>query len=123
MDRAAIFAEVTRRNALRRAHGLPLLDVRAEYAREVSLAEWRKYHAHCNDHAADYEAIRRQVLAELRTKHGTGFRNTMGGRWAVAHETRKRFVAFMELVLGSVPPPGQPAHCRITYGGDLTDGP
>src|SRR4051794_41619707 len=32
----------------------------------------------------------------------------MGGRWAVANETRKRFAAFMELVHRSVQPPGPP---------------
>ena len=38
MDRAAIFTEITRRNALRREAGLPLLDVRQEFAHGVAVA-------------------------------------------------------------------------------------
>jgi hypothetical protein len=37
MDRAAIFAEVTRRDALRRANFVPPIDVRAEFVRQVAL--------------------------------------------------------------------------------------
>jgi hypothetical protein len=41
LDRAALFIELTRRNALRQRAQLPLLDIPAEYERAVRLAEWK----------------------------------------------------------------------------------
>jgi hypothetical protein len=43
MDKAAIFTDLTRRNALRKANGLPLLDIRAEYAHQKWIAKQRDY--------------------------------------------------------------------------------
>ena len=40
VDKAAIFAELTERNALRREAKLPLLDLRDEFEHAVSLALW-----------------------------------------------------------------------------------
>jgi hypothetical protein len=96
VDKAAIFAEVTKRNALRRANFLPPTDVRAEFARQVALARQQEYHARCNEHADEREVIRLEVLAELRAKYGANFGGSTGGRWAIGHLTWKRFEAFME---------------------------
>ncbi|UYW29495.1 hypothetical protein OKC48_13625 [Methylorubrum extorquens] len=83
-DRGAIFSEILRRQALRREAQLPLLDVRAEYERAVEQAQWRA-------HAKTYrEAVRAQVLAELRAKNGSQFGGSVGGRWAVRLLTEKR---------------------------------
>ena len=95
MDRSAIFSETTRRNALRRSHGLPLLDVRAEYDHAVAVAAERDYQGLCDEHADEREVIRQQVLAEYRERFGPNFGHSMGGRWAVGEMTRKRFAAFM----------------------------
>lgn len=95
MDTGAIFAEVARRNALRVANGLPPLDVPAEYAREVTAAKRRDFRVFCDLYLADQEAIRLEVLAELRAKHGPNFGRTMGSRWAVGHLTRQRFSAYI----------------------------
>jgi hypothetical protein len=105
MDKGTIFHDITRRNALRRAHGLPLLNIRDEYAREVAVAGQRDYQARCDKHAADREAIRQEVLAELRTQHGADFGQTMGGRWAIGAMTHRRFTAFMAAQHGAVPEP------------------
>ena len=45
MDKAAIFTDLTCRNALRKANGLPLLDLRAEYAHQIWIAKRREYWA------------------------------------------------------------------------------
>jgi hypothetical protein len=82
MDKATIFSEVTRRNALRKANRLPPLDVPAEYAHQVAIAEQRDYQAACGAQAEEREAIRQQVLVELRAKHGVDFEHTMGGQSA-----------------------------------------
>jgi hypothetical protein len=51
MDKAAIFTELTRRNALRREAGLPLLDVRQEFDHGVAKARWEEYQVVCDAHA------------------------------------------------------------------------
>ena len=117
MDKGTIFHDITWRNALRGAHGLPLLNIRDEYAREVAVAGQRDYQARCDEHAADREAIRQEVLAELRTQHGADFGQTMGGCWAVGAITHKRFTAFMAAQHGAVPEPAGASKNIITYGG------
>ena len=100
MDKTAILNEIIRRNALRHEHGLPLLDVETEFARLVSIERQREYRLTCDQHADEYESIRRQVLAE----YGADFANNMGGRWAIGHQTRVRFTAYMAERYGIHPP-------------------
>jgi hypothetical protein len=121
MDRAAIFTTILRRNALRRANGLPAIDVQAEYTRQVAMASQRDYRAVCDEHAADCEVIRLEVLAELRTKYGEGFGESMGGRWAVGQLTRRRFETFMELTHGARRPATTAAAHPVTYGERATE--
>jgi hypothetical protein len=63
LDKAAIFADVTRRNALRLANGLPPLHVPGEYAHQVAVANQREFRELCDAHITDREAIRQEVLA------------------------------------------------------------
>jgi hypothetical protein len=67
MDRAAIFSAVIKRNALRKAHGLSPLDVRAEYLRQVEITKQRDYQALFEDRPAECEIIR-QPVRMLRTE-------------------------------------------------------
>jgi len=120
MDKAAIFAEVTKRNALRRANFLPPLDVRAEYARQVSLAGEQDYRDVCNEHAAVREAIRKEILTELRAKHGMDFGYTMGGRWAVGDLVRRRFADHMAKAHRLSSPGTSPAKNMLIYGSGST---
>lgn len=89
VDRAAIFASILTRNALRREAHLPLLDVRVTYERELAQALWR---AHVNEH---YEAVRAEVVARLRARFGKRWGGSAGARWHVEIETdrelRRRF--------------------------------
>jgi hypothetical protein len=121
MDKAAILAEILKRNALRRNNFLPTLDVRAEYARQVAVVSQQDYRARCAKHAADREVIRLEVLAELRAKHGQTFGSSMGGRWAVGELTRKRFEAFMKLNYGTPSPEISPAPNLVTFGERRTE--
>jgi hypothetical protein len=83
-DRAAIFSGILQRQALRREAQLPLLNIRAEYERAVEQARWR-------GHVEQYgEAIRAQVLAELRAKNGPQFGGSVSGMWAVRILASKR---------------------------------
>jgi hypothetical protein len=104
VDRAAIFAELTKRNAVRREARLPLLDLRAEYAHQIWIAKRREYWTACDEHADEREAIRRRVLAEFRAKYGPNFPSTSGGHWAVGLRTNKRFAVLMALNYGVSPP-------------------
>jgi hypothetical protein len=117
MDRAAIFTTILRRNAARLANGISALDVRAEYGRQVSITGQQDYRTRCNEHAADREAIRLEVLAELQAEHGPNFGGSMGGRWAVGELTRKRFAAFMAIQFGEQPHRCEATLSTITYGG------
>lgn len=83
-DRGAILSAILQRQALRREAQLPLLDVRAEYERAVEQARWR---AHVETYS---EAVRAQVLTELRAKNGPQFGGSVGGFWALRLLTEKR---------------------------------
>lgn len=83
-DRSAILSGILQRQALRREARLPMLDVRAEYERAVEQALWQ---AHVEKYGG---AVRAEVLAELRLKHGPQFGSSLGGLWAVRLRTEKR---------------------------------
>jgi hypothetical protein len=117
MDKAKIFSDVTRRNALRRANWLPLLDVPAEYAHQISIASHQEYRATCEERAEERETIRQEVLAEYQSRFGREFGYSMGGRWAVGAMTRKRFAAYMVAKYAVVQPDVEAAKHPIIYGG------
>ncbi|WHQ69527.1 hypothetical protein [Methylorubrum extorquens] len=89
-DRGAIFSDILRRQALRRESQLPLLNVRAEYERAVEEARWR---AHVEKNG---EAIRAQVLAELRAKNGPQFGGSACCKWAVKVLASRRLHAMLD---------------------------
>lgn len=84
IDRSAILTTILQRQALRREAQLPLLNVRAEYERTVEQALWKTHVDECG------EAVRAEVLAELRSRHGPQFGYSVGGLWAVRLRTEKR---------------------------------
>ena len=89
MDRAAIWAEIAQRNALRKSAQLPLLDEQKEFdnACEVHLnARWRAFRA---TKQADYDRIYDEVVAERGHPSGS-----IGG-WGIRMEIGKRFEAFL----------------------------
>jgi hypothetical protein len=71
MDKAAIFTDLTRRNALRKAHGLPLLDLRTEYGKAYSVARLNKWFAFMKSKKDDMKRIKAEVLAEYRVSDPT----------------------------------------------------
>jgi hypothetical protein len=86
LDKAALFTELTQRNALRRKAQLPLLDLPTEYARMVRLAQQTAlYEQH-------YDRVRAAVLAELRQRKGPDFDETRsaGARWLINAMVQKR---------------------------------
>ena len=115
MDKAAIFTAITRRNALRHEAGLPLLDVRQEFAHGVAVARWREYQAACDAHADLRAAIQAEVVDELRRKTGRDHRLSAGGRWLISHLTRERFEAAMARMGFRRPP--LPGKNLTIYGG------
>ena len=117
MDRAAIFTEITKRNALRRKAQLPLLDVRAEMAHAVSLAALKEYREFCDQHRDKLEQFRTEVLAEMRERNPNFFGHSLGGRLAVGFKARRRFEAWIEENFGMVKPTFIPKNA-IIYGSD-----
>ena len=114
VDRAAIFTELTRRNAVRREAKLPLLDMRAEFDHAVEVAAWREA---CEKHADDMARIRIEAIADLRRRHGDDFGYSVGGHWAISIEVSKRFNAL--LAADGVHPPA-PRH-SVVYGSDRSE--
>lgn len=125
MDKAAIFAEVTRRNALRREYGLPLLDIPAEYLHSVALAQQRDFQAiyqqHAKHHAGDRAAIGEQVTAEHSARHGVDHAQSMAGRWAIGKLTRQRFVAYLAHRYAVAEPGPAIGRNPVVYGGGRGD--
>lgn len=120
MGTGEIFTTLTQRNALRRQAKLPLLDIRAEYDHQVGLAAERAYAAVCERFADERAHMREQVLGDLRVVHGPGFGLSIGGRWAVGHETNRRFRRYMNETHG-VHEPGHAGRNGIVYGGAKKD--
>jgi hypothetical protein len=119
IDKAALFTGLTKRNALRKAAGLPLLNLRDELAHEVALAVENEFTAFAEEHGDERLMIREQVMADLREQHGADFGHTMGGRWAINHETNKRFREHLLHVYGLQTPPLASKHAVI-YGEGAT---
>ena len=125
MDKAAIFSEITRRNALRKANSLPLMDVHAEYAHQVAVAAERDFRAiydqHAGEHAAEREDIRQQMLAEYQAQHGLERAQTKAGRWEIDRLTQRRFAAFIADKYAVAPPVGATGRHPVAYGSAHTD--
>lgn len=85
-DRAAIFADILTRNALRREARLPLLNVRATFEREVNRALWIE---HVHEHL---ETVRAEVLRIEREKRGSTFPESGGGHWIIAARVRATLI-------------------------------
>jgi rubrerythrin len=66
MERAAIFTELTKRNALRKMARLPLLDLRAEMAFAVEREAQRVYAEQCKRFDDDRRRVTDDVLTDLR---------------------------------------------------------
>jgi hypothetical protein len=71
MDKAVILAQIYQRNTVRRAAGLPLLDVRKEYEKACSVPRLNKWFAFMTSKKDDMERIKAEVLAEYRVSDPT----------------------------------------------------
>ena len=94
LDRAAIWADVAQRNALRKSAQLPLLDEQKEFdnaCQTILSARWQAFRP---TKQADYDRIREEVVAERGHPSGS-----IGG-WGIRMKIGKRFEAFLW------------AHCR-----------
>jgi hypothetical protein len=90
IDKAAIFTELARRNAVRRQAQLPLQDMRDEFDRAVKFTHWK---AVCAEHA---DRVRSEVIAELSKTLGREPQSA-GGRWTVSVLTLKQLRALYQL--------------------------
>jgi hypothetical protein len=94
ISEAAIFTELTRRNALRREAKLPLLDLRTEFEHAVSLALWKEGHERFD---GEIPRIKQEVLAELQQTRGPEFDEyrSAGARWLIGHMVAERYYALL----------------------------
>jgi hypothetical protein len=97
MDRAAIFTELTKRNALRKMTKLPLLDLRTELAFAVEREAQRDYDEHIKQYEDDRRRINEDILSELRRTRGPDFPSSSVGRLLVELMSDQRFQAFLEI--------------------------
>jgi hypothetical protein len=63
VDKAAIRAEIRQRNALRKSALLPLLDEQKEFDHACMVIREQRWHAFWESKQADYQRIRKEVLA------------------------------------------------------------
>ena len=94
VDKAAIFAELTRRNAVRRDAKLPLLDLRSEFDHAVSLALWKEG---CERFDCEIPRIKQEVVAELQQTRGPEFDEyrSAGARWLIGYKVAERYYALL----------------------------
>ena len=115
VNRAAIFTELTKRNALRKTAKLPLLDLRAEFALAVERDAHRDYAEQCGRFDDNRRRITEDVLTKLRATRGADFPTSMGGRLLVELMSDQRFRAFLEIDHGIKAPALNSRHL-VSYG-------
>src|SRR4028118_694373 len=86
VDKAAIFAELCRRNQMRREARLPLLDLKAEYRQAIQLAEAKRLRASRKPYEAQ---VRAEILNQYRAIYGSHWPSDSGGRWKLMGLVRK----------------------------------
>jgi hypothetical protein len=101
MNDSALLTKLLKRNAVRRAAQLPLLDLRTELHHAIRVARWREA---CEAHADDLVRLRQEVVADLQLQHGDDFGQSAGGRWQIEFEVSRRFKAFLLAADGVQPP-------------------
>jgi hypothetical protein len=89
MDRAAIWAEIAHRNALRKSAQLPLLDEQKEFDNACQIILSARWQAFRVSKQADYDRIYDEVVAERGHPAGSF------GRWGIRMEIGKRFEAYL----------------------------
>jgi hypothetical protein len=85
VDKATIRAEISQRNALRKAALLPLLDEQKELEHACGLVRSKRWCAFKESKQADYDRFRDEVYAERGVPSG------MMGGWSRHIEIDKRF--------------------------------
>jgi hypothetical protein len=88
MDKSAIFSDLTRRNALRKANGLPTFDLHAAFRHEIAVATEREFRAFCARHADEREIVRNEVVA---SRDVTAM--TMAEHWEMGRDITRLFEA------------------------------
>jgi hypothetical protein len=88
VDKGAIFSDLTRRNALRTASGLPTFDLHAEFGHAIAVAAEREFRALCERHADEREIVRNEVVASRDVAA-----MTMAERWEMGREVTRLFEA------------------------------
>lgn len=94
-SKSELFLLATQKNALRREAQLPLLDVREEMARQSYVDQRAAYFAEWERRRAVLDAIKADVLAELRAEKGPDFGLSTGGRWMVQHLAVRRYIEYL----------------------------
>ena len=88
MDKGAAFSDLTRRNVLRKANGLPTIDLHSEFRHEVTVAAERDFHVLCARHADEREIVRNEVVASRDVAA-----MSMAERWEMGREVTRLFEA------------------------------
>jgi hypothetical protein len=92
MDDKAILDGLLERNALRRAAHLPLLNLEFELDHAIQVARWQEA---CEAHADDRLRLHEEVIADLQSRHGKRFGQSVGGHWVIEFEVARRFNALL----------------------------
>lgn len=86
IDRSAIFLNLCARNQIRREAQLPLLDLKAEYAHEVVIAEAARRRAMRKQYEPQ---VREEIITRMRQQHGPHWGKDLGGRYWLGELVRR----------------------------------
>jgi hypothetical protein len=101
MSKAELFTDATKRNALRRASGLPLLNIRDEIEKEQNALNWKDFADACQQHKAVRDQIAVRIKADLAAK---GFAClSHGGQILLATKVTKEFHEFLRGIGVKIP--------------------
>ncbi len=101
MGKSELFTKATKRNALRRESGLPLLDIRAVIANDQNVLDWKGFADVCQQHKAVRDRIALRIKAELATKGCDCL--SYGGRILLATKVEIEFHDFLRGIGVKIP--------------------
>lgn len=100
-NKAALFTGIAKRNALRRASGLPLLNIRDEIERAQSVLDWKKFREIC----AQQKAVRDQIAARIKSELAANGFDCLshGGRMLLGAKVEIEFQDFLRGIGVKIP--------------------
>lgn len=111
MSKADLFLQTTKRNALRREAGLPLLNVRDEIEKAQNALDWKNFAEIC----AQHKPVRDRIAARMKAEFAVNGFDCLsyGGRFALNAMVQAEFLDYLRGIGGVK----IPTVTGVRYGG------